>query len=162
MIWAWAKSAAAVAFHGPNKGVYSILITATGVTHGEIMPDGATDILFYHGWMMWVSWGFFGFFMIASNRWLKRFYWLHMWIHAVSATAILIITFIMGFLAIKDLGWTIDTTNPHPVIGFCVLCIVTLIVIAGIVTRYMQQSLKWQTKRILNVRLLHQVSFIIN
>ena len=138
MIWAYAKTGGkTMAYHNSNRGVFSILILPTSVTHGEIMPGGEIDILFYHGTLMWVSWGFFGFFMIASNRWLKRFYWLHMWIHGFCGMVILTITFIMGFLALKDLGWMIDTATPHAVIGFCVLCIVTFIVLAGFLTRWL-------------------------
>lgn len=134
-IYAFAKTDQAVYYHGSNRGFFSILITATGVTHGEIMPDGSTDILFYHGWIMWLSWGFFGFFMIASNRWLKRFYWLHMWIHGFSGMMILILTFVMGLIALEDLGWKLDTATPHAVIGFVVLCVVGVIVIAGFLVR---------------------------
>lgn len=105
------------------------------MTHGEIMPDGSTDILFYHGWMMWVAWGLFGFFMVASNRWLKRFYWLNMWIHAFSGIMILLLTFIMGFIALNDLDYTIYTEVLHAVIGFIVLVVVSLIVIAGFIVR---------------------------
>ena len=143
MIYAYAATSKNITFHGPNKGVFSILILESGVTHGEIMPDGTVDILFYHGWLMWVSWGFFGFMMIASNRWLKRFYWINMWIHGFSGMMILIITFVMGLIAVEDLGWKIDTKTPHAVIGFVVLCIVGVIVIAGFTTRFMQEKLRW-------------------
>lgn len=48
---------------------------------------------------MWTAWGILGFIQLASNRWLKGYWYLNMWIHRIAGTSIMIITLIMGIMA---------------------------------------------------------------
>ena len=73
--------------------------------------------------------------MLLSNRYLKRFYLINMWVHGVCGVLILGTTYILGFLAIADLSWEI-VALPHTIMGFSVLILVGLLVIGGLLTRY--------------------------
>ena len=108
---------------------------------------------------MWTGWGFFGLVMIISNRYLKHLWWLHMWIHRIAGSIILLITFIMGFLALKNMAdpWEIEVAL-HNLIGFSILCVVLLVVMFGVFTRSMMNRMKWKTKSLIILKYGHKVS----
>lgn len=80
-----------------------------------------------------------------------------MWIHRFAGTIILLVTYIMGFLAIKNLNWEVEAVL-HNLLGFSILVVVLLIVIAGVVTRSMMNRLKWRTKNLLRLKTAHKVN----
>ena len=59
-----------------------------------------------------------------------------MWIHGIAGILIFLSTFVLGLLAIRELGWGIVIT-PHTIMGFIILCLVGVLVIGGILTRYL-------------------------
>lgn len=109
--------------------------------------------------MMWTAWGVLGFFMILSNRWLKVYYRFYFWIHAISGTCILILTFVLGLIAMKEVGWVIDN-YPHTYMGFIMLVLVGLLVIGGYFTRFTMLMFKWKTKKMLQGKMMHKVTHL--
>ena len=68
--------------------------------------DGDTEhanLFYIHGWAMWTSWAVLGYIMIVSNRYLKRFWKVHLWIHGIVGFLIFACTLTMGLLVIKNL-----------------------------------------------------------
>lgn len=68
-----------------------------------------TDFTIYlkHGWLMWASWGILALLQVISNRYFKVFWRFNRWVHVVSGMSILIITLVMGLLAMKRGNWEI-------------------------------------------------------
>ena len=156
MIWAYFQSHENITNHGEYFGLFSMLInTDLTITYGDINPNEQKKVFSCHGWLMWLAWGFFGFIQIASNRWLKPFYKLNMWMHRICGTAILILTLVMSFIAIKEINWWIITDVIHTCVGLIILGLVLIIVVWGVMTRYMQVNLKWQTNKILWLKFSH-------
>ena len=59
------------------------------------------EYLKWHGWMMWLSWGIFGYVMIASQRYLRHKWKLAIWLHSTCGTACFLINIIYGVGAIQ-------------------------------------------------------------
>lgn len=138
-----------MSFHKGNVGLFSILIYPTGgVTTGTIKLDGGPDFFTIHGWVMWAAWGVLGAIMLISNRYMKSFFRAHIWVHIVSGIFILIGTYIVGFIAMEELGWDIANL-PHTIVGFIILVLVGLIVIGGIIAKFTMVTYKWKTKGLL-------------
>lgn len=148
MIFAFANNCDKICNHGySNKGFWSFMIQSSGrVTSGTIKPDGAPDFFEIHGWFMWAGWGILGFFMLLSNRYLKRYWWLNMWIHIVAGVLIYACTMVLGLLAMEHLNWHIDN-YPHTIFGFIILILTNFIVVGGIVARYSLLYFRWDTKK---------------
>lgn len=121
--------------------------------------DGDTEhanLFYIHGWAMWTSWAVLGYIMIVSNRYLKRFWRVHLWIHGIVGFLILACTLTMGLLVIKNLNWQISSLA-HTVMGLVLLCTVGFIAIGGLLSRYLMVTLKWKTKFILLTKLGHKI-----
>ena len=148
MIHAHADNCEGVCYHGAsNKGIFSILFQSSGrVTTGTIKLDGEPDFFEIHGWLMWAGWGILGFIMLVSNRYMKRFWWLHMWIHRVAGLLILTCTYVMGLMAMQHLSWEIAQL-PHTILGFIILILVGVVAIGGIAARYALVNFKWKTQK---------------
>lgn len=89
-----------------------------------------------HGWGMWICWSVLGYIMLVSNRYLKRYYLLNFWMHSILGTIIFLETFALGLYAISNLSWKISN-YVHTIMGFIVLCLVGILVIGGLLTRYL-------------------------
>ena len=103
MYWAFVAGCSTVCQNPTSKGEgkWSFLFQDSGrVTTGTLNPNGTPDFFYIHGWFMWSAWGFLGYIMIVSNRYLKRFHWLHLWINITSGVIILVFTYVLGFLAL--------------------------------------------------------------
>lgn len=85
-------------YHKTNRGFSGMEILAD--LSVKQSPTLVTyDFNLYHGLLMWTAWGILGFIQLASNRWLKGYWYLNMWIHRIAGTSIMIITLIMGIMA---------------------------------------------------------------
>ena len=51
-----------------------------------------------HGFLLWFAWGILGFLQIASSRYLKSYWKFTMWIHRISGSLVILITFVMSLL----------------------------------------------------------------
>lgn len=110
----------------------------------------------FHGLLMWTAWGILGFIQLATNRYLKMYWKINMWIHRIAGSLIWLITLSIGLLAISGSGWVIEDSL-HNKIGFFITTVVTLIVLGGVFTRSMMNRLKWRTHIILNIKKGHRV-----
>lgn len=105
---------------------------------------------------MWAAWGIFGLIQLVSNRYLKVYWKLNMWVHRISGSIIWLLTLVMGFMAISRANWEV-TYSPHNILGFCITLLVTLLVLGGVFTRSMMNRLKWRTHLILKIKTGHRV-----
>lgn len=137
--------------NGGGRGFFTLQVHSNGeITAGALKHS----FYYYHGWLLWAAWGLFGFIQILSNRYLKRFWWLHMWIHRVSGVVILVLTYVYCLLALKQNEWKIGNKY-HEVAGFIVMIVTAVIVIGGVFTRSMMNRLRWKTSKIIAIKLTH-------
>ena len=145
-----------VSYHKDGHGYWNIQINNDGtVTEIIVTPFNFHK---FHGFMMWAAWGIFGLIQLATNRYLKVYWRYVMWVHRISGTIILLITFIIGILAIKNAGWTIDA-GIHQALGLITLIFVLLIVLGGVFNRSMMQRVRWNTKKVLTIKTGHKVRY---
>lgn len=94
-----------------SRGYFTIEIMEDGTikdyVEPEPEPESTFNLYLFHGWMMWAAWSFLGFIQLLTNRYLKQFWSVKMWIHRIAGSLIWIITLVAGILLIKDLGWEI-------------------------------------------------------
>jgi hypothetical protein len=102
------------------------------------------NIELIHGWFLWITWFILGMIMVLSNRYMKVFWKVHMWIHRVSGFLIFVLTIIFASIIIKDKGGEIED-NPHSIIGLVILAVVIFIIIIGIFTKKRMETMKWNT-----------------
>jgi hypothetical protein len=105
---------------------------------------------------LWAAWGVLGLIMIASNRYLKVFYRVHIWIHILGGAIILIVTLVLGGIAIEEVG-KIDTGYLHPIIGFIIFILSIIITTGGLIAKYTMVTLKWKSKVLLVNKMGHKV-----
>lgn len=113
------------------------------------------DPFFLHGFLMWFSWGILGFLMIVSNRYLKSFWRIHLWIHIICGSLIFIITGAMGLFALNKMGWIIES-NLHSLLGVTLFILVGFIVLGGVATKLSLVNTKWKTRGALAIKVLHR------
>ena len=94
---------------------------------------------------MWIAWGVFGFIQVSSNRYLKKYWRVNIWIHRISGTFILLITIAMGIVGIYLAGWQL-TGETHDVIGLIVFFSTLFVALGGIFARSRARRLEWKTK----------------
>ena len=125
-----------------------------------VAGGGSTiDIYYLHGWFMWSAWGILGMVQIASIRYGK-FYWRYNFIiHLISGLYILIITIILSLFLIRELDWEIINLT-HNAIGFLILLVVGIIVIVGLITKYLMSNAH-KSKLMLKVKYAHRVIILI-
>ena len=126
-----------LSYHHSNRGYFSILINSFG---DVISADEGFDFFKFHGCMMWVAWCLLGLIQISSNRYMKVYWKYSMWIHRVGGAIILLITLIIGGIAINKLGGEIEL-GWHTTLGFIVFLLVSLLVFGGVGTRIMLRRL---------------------
>ena len=142
MIWAYLTSWAAFTYHGNNRGKFTMRIPTSGVVNGGGASDGNRnlDFFFIHGWLMWAAWTVFGLIQVASNRYLKPFWRVSMWVYRISGALILLITAILGGLGLLMMGWQFELTI-HSIMGLIMLIVVLFPVIGGVFTSAMMNRL---------------------
>jgi hypothetical protein len=121
--------------------------------------SGGADYELIHGWVLWACWFILGLIMVLSNRYMKVFWRVHMWIHRISGFLIFGGTIALSALLIKDIGGIED--NVHSIIGIVILGVVIFITLFGIFTRSRMENMKWNTKWILRIKNLHKVRIIL-
>lgn len=63
----------------------------------------------------------------------------------------------MGFLAIKNNDYIVDSSSIHNIVGMIVFTTCGLLTIGGMMTNYIRNTIKWNTSIISKARLSHQV-----
>ena len=110
MLWAVRQNGlntdADIGFHKDGFGGWGIIIRGDGAI---VLSDVKVfDFYMFHGLMMWAAWGIFGLVMLATNRYLKVYWRSVMWVHRIAGTLILLITFVVSFLALKRANWEVE------------------------------------------------------
>lgn len=120
--------------HNSFPQFFSIYISEDGDVSDGGGGGGDYDFSIYlkHGWLMWAAWGILGLLQFASMRYLKVFWRVNRIIHVISGFSILIITLVMGLLAMKRGNWEIEKLW-HTVMGFAILLAVVIVVIGGLI-----------------------------
>ena len=77
-------------------------------------------------------------------------------LHVISGTSILIITLVMGLLAMKRGGWKIDIMW-HTVMGFIIMVAVGVIVLGGVIAAIASYSVRWNTALVLKIKFGHKL-----
>lgn len=149
MVYAYSTRTAKLDKH-EGYGYFAIEIT----TNGDVLEKPALPFYLIHGWLMWVTWGLLGLLQLASNRYLKPFWQVNKLFHALSGSAMLILTFVFGILAIKNLGWHM-VFDFHNLMGLAVIFVVGFIVLGGFAITYMQLNIEWRTVLMLKAKLVH-------
>lgn len=151
------QNTASVSYHGNNIAYFNLQFNTDGTTtsDGKIITESdegisSGDLALIHGWLMWVAWGLFGFVQIASNRYLKFMWRIHIWIHRIAGSLIMLITIALGIVGIKIADWELES-GFHTIIGLIVFFVVTFITLGGIFAKSMTMRLKWKTNVILRV-----------
>jgi hypothetical protein len=101
------------------------------------------DWLTLHGVILNISWSFFGFFMILSQRLMRPYWKINAYIHAILGTVICLLTISMALLALIKLDWTIIDAN-HTYFGLAVLGGVIAVSLGGMLSQYYKSYLEWQ------------------
>jgi hypothetical protein len=160
MIWAFRVGGLAVADpiskHQERDNTWGIVINKDGTI---VSMNDTTGFNFYefHGFMMWAAWGVFGFIQLLSNRYLKGKWRWNMWLHRISGTCILLLTFTVGLMALARSEWQVSA-GFHEILGVIILALVTLPVLGGVFNRSRMMRLRWRTDLMLKVKRGHQVS----
>ncbi len=118
--------------------------------------DDSFDFFKLHGWMMWTAWGLLSLIQIISNRYLKMYWHLNMWVHRINGTIMMLITLIFGFSALKRAGWQ-EIPGGHNLFGLAVTICVILVALGGVLTRSLANRLWWRSKTIHIFRRVHKV-----
>jgi hypothetical protein len=114
--------------------------------------------------MMWGAWTLFAFVQIGTNRYMRgRCYGYSMLIHMISGLTITAITGFFGLNAYQQMGWIYDSDDgDHLYYAFPVLYGVTVIVIGGFIAQFSNKMLKWNTKMVLRLKMVHKfLSYIL-
>ena len=127
----------------------------TGTYLGSKTFSGLTKL---HGWLMWIAWGVLGMIQLGSNRYLKAYWSLHMWIHRIAGTIMLLLTLSMGLVGISRMNWTLSGSSAHYVIGLIVFFSIFFVAVGGVAARSVTRRLKWKTKFIHRFQGIHKVS----
>lgn len=76
-------------------------------------------------------------------------------LHIVSGSLILLITGIMGILALQKMGWSISN-NIHSILGVSLFGFVSFVVMGGAIARYSLLNYRWKSSISLMFRLIHR------
>lgn len=103
-----------------------------------MLAESAFDFYELHGFMMWGAWGVLGLVQLLTNRYCKGGNgWRYtMWVHRICGTLMLLITFVMAFMALDKADWKVNK-GVHEVLGVMILSFVALLVAGGIFNRSM-------------------------
>lgn len=111
---------------------------------------------YYHGLYMWLCWSFVAAIQVSSNRYFKA-EWLgiHMWIHRICGTIVMVATLYHGISAWKTVGWNI-IKNMHSIFVFPILFLVFFVAIGGVFTRSRLRRNIWNTSQALKIKKIHK------
>eukprot|EP00347_Sterkiella_histriomuscorum_P018114 403346733 len=152
--WAYATRTWSVVQH-ENRGSFLLALQTDGtVTYlGDTTTRDSQGKI--HGWLLWAAWTVLGFIQIVSNRYLKVFWKVHLWVHRLAGTAILVITIVMSIIGIKRMDWKLKD-EPHFILGLIVFFGITFLSVGGIITKSTMNRLKWKTHTILTLKFIHK------
>jgi hypothetical protein len=131
-------------------------LNSDGGSSGGGEDTSAREATFNHGLIMWISWFIFGLVQIASNRWFMHLSQYMPALHTLSGLLILASSFYCVFLLIINFG-ALYLDHLHNLVGFIILCLVTLISLGGMATAFVKRSVKWNTKFIVRFKVAHRV-----
>lgn len=78
-----------------------------------------------------------------------------MWLHRVSGAFILFMTLVFAGLLINDKSKI--KRNFHSILGLIILIFVVLVGLGGVFARSRMNRMKWNTRLILRIKLIHKV-----
>ena len=142
MCWAYGSfSSSTVIREHSHFGPFNLQLELTSSNNTEDITNAEgssvfvdkTDMEMIHGWVSWSAWTILGFIQIASNRFLRKFWRVHMWIHIISGMLILILTTYACAALIKDKGEI--ETDVHSIIGLIFFALTFLVVLIGFIAR---------------------------
>lgn len=129
---------------GPNRdhtyGWFMIRIN-TEKTYAELV-ETEREKFHQHGVYMWITWTILAYVMLASRRYLKKYYNLSNAIHSFCGCVITLFTLIFGFKAVADLDWKIEKVKAHTFFGLFMLACILIIATLGAVQNTL--SIYWQ------------------
>lgn len=108
-----------------------------------------------HGWIMWAAWGILGFIQLASNRYMKMFWMVHMWIHIIVGSLIILITIGVGIVGIYVGGWELMSDSIHDIFGQISFFAIVVVALTGIIARDRQLKSRWRTDLTMGLKKLH-------
>jgi hypothetical protein len=143
----------ALKYHGSNgTGKFKMTLSVIKNASTESLPTqeveiGSSKDTFgkTHGWALWLAWFVLGLVQIFSNRYLKVFWKLHMWIHRITGTTILVLTIIFVILMIKRKDGFINMADPHTTLGLFIMTFTISVTLFGVFTKSRMNSLTWRT-----------------
>ena len=77
-----------------------------------------------------------------------------MWIHAVFGTLIVLLSLILGIIAITQYGVVLDYL--HAICGIIYLALPLILAVYGYFVKYRLVKMKWTTRRTLQFKFVHQ------
>lgn len=77
------------------------------VGEGDVVPQSNDDDWLYnfHGWSMWISWALIGLMQIVSNRYMKKYWRVAMYVHILGGLIIEGFTLTSFYLMFNNFGW---------------------------------------------------------
>ncbi|CDW77349.1 cytochrome b5-like heme steroid binding domain containing protein [Stylonychia lemnae] len=153
MIWAFIDTSADLQRHYmDNKGRMKMRMNQQGQIEFELIP--ILDIALIAGWLQFMAWTVLGLVQVASYRYLRRYWWLNNWLHAVCGTIICLETLIIGFVGMID-GFFITW---HVILGFAIMGYVFLVSIFGFYVLWYQNTVQWQSAKVARLKKIKRIS----
>jgi hypothetical protein len=87
--------------HKSQYGYFEANLAEGGEIVNTIVSTTGLSTWARHGMFMYLSWGFGGLIMIITNRYMKHYHRIHMWIHFLVGNAITFISMHQTFWAIR-------------------------------------------------------------
>ena len=106
---------------------------------------------------MWVCWSILGLVMIVTSRYLRHYWRVNMWVHAISGFATFVLNIVYGIGAIKFMVWKVVFTV-HGVLGTSVSLLMAITCFVGMFTQFYIKNLRWKSRWIIIVAHTHRVS----
>ena len=91
-----------------DHGKWGIIVRGDGAV--VLSADPPFDFYELHGFMMWTAWGVLGWIQLFTNRYLKwgNMWRYTMWIHRISGSLTLLLTWVFAMLALRRAGWEVE------------------------------------------------------
>ena len=105
-----------------------------------------------------IAWWYLALLQIVTQRYLKPFWYLNIWIHILSGSAMVFLTFffVLYMYKLKD-GYVKDSKYPHPLIGTTIMSLCGFLIIGGVFAKVVKNKIKWNSRLILNIKLGHKL-----
>src|SRR5437660_626849 len=98
-----------------------------GLSGAPSLGASSKNYMLIHGWLLWVAWTFFAMLQILSNRYLKHYWYINMWVHRISGLMITTLTIAMVLYMFSNMSWTLMHQMPHAVNGIIIIICVVLV-----------------------------------